>query len=173
VRTPELQEVIDAWSALEAGLDQEESDDRILGYVSMLRAIAEHGAASLDGLATTTGRSRERIGDFVRGLAAAGFEVDAEGNVVGAALTVTPTPHCFRVKGRDLFAWCALDSLFLPGLLDETAEVASSCPSSGEEIRLTVSPGGVEAYSPATAVLTVVIPQKLAAAGGTGPASPT
>ncbi len=168
-----LQAVIDAWSATNAGLAQAEIDERMLGYVAMLRAIFLRGAATSEELAAATGRSAERIAALFRGLAAAGVEVDADGNVVGAALTVRPTPHSFRVKDRDLYAWCALDALFLPGLLDETAEVESTCPTSGEEIRLTVSPECVEACHPATAVLTVVIPQTLGEAGGTGPTSPT
>lgn len=169
---PDLQRAIDAWSATE-GSDQEESDARILGYVSMLRAIAERGAMSPDEYAAATGRPPDQIAELFRSLASAGFQVDDGGNVVGAALTTRPTPHLFRVKDRDLYAWCALDALFLPGLLDETAEVASTCPVSGEEIRLTVSPEGVVEYLPSTGVLTVVIPQELGAPGGTGPASPT
>lgn len=168
-----LQRAIHAWSETNAGLAQAEIDERMLGYVAMLRAIFLRGAATSKELAAATGQSAERIVELFRGLAAAGVEVDFDGNVVGAALTVRPTPHSFRVKGRDLYAWCALDALFLPGLLDETAQVESTCPSSGEEIRLTVSPEGVETCHPTTAVLTVVIPQTLGEGGGIGPASPT
>lgn len=33
-----------------------------------------------------------------------------------------PMPHRFVMNGRILQAWCALDTLFLPKLLAETAE---------------------------------------------------
>ena len=70
------------------------------------------------------------------------MQFDETGNVVGAALTTLPTPH--RVSfggsfgdsfGGDLFAWCALDTLFIPGLLDQTADVESTCPVSNSPIR--------------------------------------
>ncbi len=115
----------------------------------------------------------ERVLELFQSLAASGMQLDADGNVVGAALIARPTPHRLRVQGRDLYAWCSLDTLFLPGLLDEAAEVRSTCPVSGEEIRLTITPDGVEAYSPESTVLSVVDPQALGADQGTGPASPT
>ncbi len=39
-----LQGAIDAWSATNAGLAQAEIDERMLGYVAMLRAIFLRGA---------------------------------------------------------------------------------------------------------------------------------
>ena len=112
----------------------------------------------------------ERADEIFRGLAATGVEFDADGNLVGAALSVKPTPHRFRVKGRDLYAWCALDALFLPGLLDASAEVESRCPTTGEKIRLTASPHGVGECTPPEAVLTVVVPGVSRPAGETGAA---
>jgi mercuric reductase len=100
-----------------------------------------------------------------------GLEFDDQGNLVGAALTLRPSPHRFRVAGRDLFAWCSLDTLFLPGLLGETAEVASTCPVTGETIRLRVAPERVEEYAPATMVLSVVLPGISCSTTRTGPAS--
>ena len=46
-----LQAVIDAWSATNAGLAQAEIDERMLGYVAMLRAIFLRGAATSEELA--------------------------------------------------------------------------------------------------------------------------
>jgi len=51
-----------------------------------------------------------------------GMESGDSGNIVGAALTTRETPHKVRLSGRDLYAWCALDTLFIPGLLGEDAE---------------------------------------------------
>jgi alkylmercury lyase len=87
-----------------------------------------------------------------------GGEVDDEGNLVGLALTLNPTPHRFRVNGKDLYAWCSLDALFLAGLLGAVAEVESTCPVTGQEIMLTVTPQGVAGYSPISTVLTIAIP---------------
>lgn len=78
--------------------------------------------------------------------------------MVGLALTLNPTPHRFIVKGSTLYTWCALDAIFLPGLLGETAVVESACLTSGETIRLSVTPDSVVTYSPSTAVLSIAVP---------------
>jgi alkylmercury lyase len=77
-----------------------------------------------------------------------GFEFDGAGNLAGAALTLNSTPHHFQVKGHDLFAWCALDTIFLTIFIGEPAFIKSKCPITGEMIELTVSPHGIETYSP-------------------------
>ncbi len=99
------------------------------------------------------------------------MEMDAEGNVVGAALTATRTPHAVRLGARELFAYCALDALFIPGLVGEPADVESTCPASGEAIRLRVSTDGACEYEPSGAVLSVLLPG--ASGIQVGPASPT
>jgi alkylmercury lyase len=168
-----LRELVDAWLAGEAALTQAERDRRILGFTALVQGIAARGAVTPAEFAERTGLPLEDSSGVLRALAAGGVELDEYGNLVGAALTTRPTPHHFQVRGRDLYAWCALDALFLPGLLDEAAEVRSSCPVSGEEIRLTVTPERVESCHPKSAVLSVVMPQERGPDRGTGPASPT
>jgi alkylmercury lyase len=170
---PSLKELIQAWSSVDAGLLQEEIDRRILGFTALVRAIAERGRATPSAFAAETGISPDEVPKLFRWLAAGGLQLDDEGNVVGAALSVRATPHRFHVRGRGLYAWCALDTLFLPGLLNETAEVQSTCPVSGEEIRLTIAPDGVESYSPEGTVLSVVVPQALGSDQKTGPEGST
>ena len=58
-----------------------------------------------------------------------------------------------------LHKMCALDSLFLPVMLQQTALVSSPCPTTGETIRLTITPEGVTSYQPASTVISIVIPQ--------------
>jgi len=80
--------------------------------------------------------------------------------VVGiAGLSQNQHPHRFTVDGIRLATWCAWDSLFLPVMLQQTAEVSSPCPSTGETIRLTITPEGVTSYQPVSAVISIVIPQ--------------
>ncbi len=84
---------------------------------------------------------------------------DDEKNVVGFwGLAVQETSHRLKVNGRQLYAWCAWDSLFIPELLGKTAEVESTCPISGEIISLTVGPTGVENFSPDGAVISFLSP---------------
>jgi alkylmercury lyase len=74
---------------------------------------------------------------------------DDEGRVVAlSGLSLTPTAHRFTVGGRDLYTWCAWDTLFLPAMLDQVATVRSRCPVTGTDVRLTVAPGGVVDLDP-------------------------
>ncbi len=162
-----------AWARSYEGLGQEEIDQRVLGFSALVQGIAEHGAVSPQEFAAELGIDASRAQELFEGLATVGVQVDPDGNVVGAALTAQPTPHRIEVAGKHLYAWCALDTLFLPGLLGEPAEVESKCPVSGETVRATVTPEGVKEIRPADAVLSVVLPGVGAAAAQTGPASPT
>ena len=84
---------------------------------------------------------------------------DDEKNVAGFwGLALGEMPHRFKVDGRQLYTWCAWDSLFIPELLGKTAEVESTCPISGEIISLTVSPTRVENVSPKSAKVSFLNP---------------
>ena len=43
-----------------------------------------------------------------------------------------------------MHTWCAWDTLFLPALLGETAEVRSTCPVTGSVVELVVAPDAVK-----------------------------
>lgn len=87
-------------------------------------------------------------------------ERDEDGPVVGiAGLSQNQHPHRFTVNGTRLATWCAWDSLFLPVMLQQTAEVSSRCPTTGETIRLTITPEGVTSKHPESAAISIVIPQ--------------
>jgi alkylmercury lyase len=80
---------------------------------------------------------------------------DSEGRLIGSALTLVPTPHRFRIMDKELYTWCAHDTIFLPGLLGMAAEVVSPDPLNGDLIKLVITPEGPETYSPKSAVLTI------------------
>lgn len=70
-------------------------------------------------------------------------------------LSLLPTSHSLEVDGHTLYAWCALDTLFLPELLGHPARVRSTCPETGEAISLTVDSAGVHDVAPEGAVMTL------------------
>jgi alkylmercury lyase len=79
--------------------------------------------------------------------------------VVGVwGLAVLETPHRLRVAGRDLFAFCAIDALYLPFLLGEDIDIASTCPATGTPITLTASREGLSTVAPAAAAVSLRIP---------------
>jgi alkylmercury lyase len=84
---------------------------------------------------------------------------DGEGRVLGfGGLAATPMHHRFEVDGRELWTWCAWDSLFIPEILRRTAHVASPDPETGEIVRLVVSPGEIKSVKPAKAVISFIRP---------------
>lgn len=85
---------------------------------------------------------------------------DEQRRIVGYwGLTIVPTRHRLRVDERDLYAWCAWDTLFLPALLGARAEVHSSCRATGAPVQLTVGPDALEAPVPADLALSFVLPE--------------
>ena len=86
--------------------------------------------------------------------------MDQSGNVVGWGLTLIPTLHRFQVNGHTFYTWCALDALTYPALLQVVASVESSCPVSGAPVTLSVTPTGVHDLTPASAIVSVVIPEQ-------------
>lgn len=126
----------------------------------VLDAIADGAPVSKTAFSTRTGLALDNVDRMFDRLAAFGAEFDDAGDLVGNILTQNTTPHRFKVSGRQLYAWCALDTLFLPGLLEQTAEVESTCPVTGVRIWLTVAPDRVENPHPADVTLSVVLPGK-------------
>jgi alkylmercury lyase len=68
------------------------------------------------------------------------LETDEQGRIVGSGLTLRPTPHRFALDGRQLYTWCALDTLILPVVLEQGATVESPGHGAGTTILLTVDP---------------------------------
>jgi len=85
-----------------------------------------------------------------------GAEFDKDGNIVGVGLTLVPTPHVYKANGRKLYTWCAVDALLFPVMLKHTAHIESADPISGDKMRVTVTPDGVEKVKPESAVVSWV-----------------
>ena len=85
-------------------------------------------------------------------------ERDATDQIVGAmGLSLSHHPHRLSVAGVSLSAWCALDTLFLPAMLELSATIESPSPVTHHPIRLRVSPERVEEVNPEAAVVSLVI----------------
>ena len=141
-----------------AGVRLETPPDTARLIVRTLRRLAEARPVSMEEVA-------ELASDLDKADEAVAFidqmsEKDGDGNVVGhLGLSLNDHPHQFEVNGRELRTWCAWDSLFLPALLGQTAHVVSKDPATGEEIRLRVTPAGVERTRPDEILVSVVFPQ--------------
>ena len=88
-------------------------------------------------------------------------EWDEQGRVVGLGLTLQLTPHRLELEGHTLFAWCALDALLFPVLLGRPASIKSPCRGTGEPVHIEVTPAGIEAVDPPSAVVSIVAARDL------------
>lgn len=151
-----LEQIIVAWQSTKER-EYQFPQQRALELI-LIRSLAEGNPVSPESLATAAGLSAEVVEKFFGSLQKSGADFDSLGNLAGLVLTLRPTPHAFKLNGIQLYAWCALDTLFLPGLIGRRADVVSTCPVTGEEIRLAVRPDGIESAQPDGVVLSTVVP---------------
>jgi alkylmercury lyase len=122
------------------------SDDGPLAR-ALLRELAQGKPVSAEALAVPVGRDEH---DVTATLARwPNVRRDHQGRVEAfGGLSLRATRHRLEVGGRRLYTWCAWDTLFLPALLNQEAQVESTCPITGCEVRLTVAPDRVLATHP-------------------------
>jgi alkylmercury lyase len=100
--------------------------------------------------------------ELARAVAGQDVEYDDRGRIVGWGLTSKPTPHKFTIDGKQLYTWCAPDTLIFPAVIGGTARIESPCRTTGRIIRLTVDPdAGITALEPSTAVVSIVDPDQV------------
>ena len=142
-----------------AGVRLEIQPDTARLVVRTLRRLADGHPVRMtevDELASDLQGAEEAV-DFIKQMT----EKDDDGNVVGlVGLSLNDHPHDFEVGGQDIHAWCAWDTLFLPQVLGETAHVVSKDPATGDEVRLKISPDGVERAQPDDVLVSIVIPDE-------------
>ncbi len=155
-KTPDIEQY---WEALEAALPRFAPGEQ-RAAVTLYRELAkgspvsaEQFAAALDVPVATAENllARDSIRSFIY--------PDEDGRVLGfGGLAAAPMPHKFDLDGRTLWTWCAWDSLFIPEILGEQAEVESRDPETGATIRLTVAPDGVRSQEPETTFVSFIAP---------------
>jgi alkylmercury lyase len=119
----------------------------------LMRLLLDGEPVSVQRFASSAGIPREKAREVFVRLRSWGAEFDEEGNVVGAGLTLVPTPHRYEVDGHRFYTWCALDAIVFPLVFSHTATIASPDPVSDETIWLTIGPLGVESCEPEHAVV--------------------
>ena len=88
---------------------------------------------------------------------------DDAGRVAGFwGLAIAPLDPEYRLQsaGKTSYAWCALDTLFIPPLLGETVTVRASDPVNGQPVSLVVDGNGAHDVTPPGAVVSMVIPDR-------------
>ena len=130
--------------------------DRSRLFVRVIRTLARGRPLSdgeVEGLIADVGLSQDDAHTFLEQWT----ERDADGNVVGLSITLKETPHRYTTNGKPVFAWCALDTLTFPRILDGTGHVESRSPVTGETTTLDVTPEGIASANPASTVISVPV----------------
>jgi alkylmercury lyase len=151
----DLDQLANAIAAALPDLDQ--AGERLA--IALYRQLATGRPATVAGLAGATGLTEQAVADMVGGWPT--VFTDSQGRVTsfwGLAVGELTPAHRFEAGGRVLYAWCAWDTLFLPGRLGQAGHVTSTCPVTGELIELTVTPGGVTRTSHPKAVVSFLRP---------------
>jgi alkylmercury lyase len=104
----------------------------------IIRLIARGRPVPVDQIATESGSPVGEVERILR--RAAGTDWDDDGRLVGLGLTLRPTAHRFTIGGRRLYTWCATDPLLFASILDLPALVESTCPATGQAIRIELDP---------------------------------
>ena len=135
--------------------------ERMAYFLPLIRLLAGGHRVSREQLAAALERPVAEVTEVLRQ-----FEdivSDEDGRIVGAGLSLLPTPYRFKVNGHVLYTWCALDTLIFPVWLGRSAQVSSACPATGQPIHLRVSPERLEHFDPPSGVLSLLIADGLAA----------
>ncbi len=123
------------------------------GIVTLYRLLTEGQPVSPAHLAGALGLSESHVRDVLERWQSFVY-YDRDGSVIAfGGLALQEMPHRLEVDGRTLYAWCAVDSLFIPAILGKTARIESPDPLTKEKISLVVGPTGVSELTPASAVV--------------------
>jgi alkylmercury lyase len=144
-----LQEIARAEAAAFRGTDPV----LVRSIFQLMRLLLDGEPVSAERFAASAEMSGAEAREVFDDLRSWGAEFDEVGHFVGAGLTLVPTPHRYAVDGRQFYTWCAGDAILFPLVLGHTATIASPDPVSGEPVRLTISPQGVERCAPESAVV--------------------
>jgi alkylmercury lyase len=142
----DLQELADTLNAVFDG-----SRNLFAHWFTLQKLLLEGQPVSPERIAASLQISQDEVNALLRGV-----EVDKAGNVVGAGLSVVPTPHSYQINGRQFYVWCAGDAITFPIFHKTSAVIESPDPISGEKVQLIGTPEGARDVEPSTAVVSWV-----------------
>lgn len=124
---------------------------------AFLSSLAQGQPATAEALAAQTGYTLELVQRTFDQMKIDCYEFNSEGALIGAALTLNATRHHIYINDYHLYAWCAIDTLFLPAQIGQNAIIQSTCPVTSKTIHLEVSPEGIQSVSPDGIAISVVV----------------
>jgi alkylmercury lyase len=138
------------WKALATDVTDEERAVRRAAFHTLLAGEPTDRSH----LVSVTGLDPLKVNALLDGLARRGLIVvePDSGLVVGSCgLSTVPTDHRLRIRGRELFTWCAEDAVGIPAALNEDASVSSSCRVCAVGVNIDMVGGLVDHAEPSDA----------------------
>ncbi len=132
-------------------------DQRIV--LSIRRLIAKGAPVGIDAIAAASNVSPGEVEAKLSSWP--GVYRDDKGQVVGfwgQAIEGLDPEYRLVAGGQTTYAWCALDTLFIPPLLGGTVRVEATDPVTGDSVSLVVDGDGARNVQPAGAVVSMVVP---------------
>lgn len=127
--------------------------------VEIYRALLRGQPIPIAELVAQTGWAAERLTERLSSWP--GVYRDDAGRLVGfMGVATDEMTHQVEVDGSHSWAWCAFDPLFILPLVGRTGRVTSRCPVTGELISLSVAPDAIADLSPATAMVSFLLPDQ-------------
>src|SRR5882724_1155378 len=100
----------------------------------LARLLAGGEPVSVQQVATAGGWTPEQVQAALDRHPRVDFEED--GRIAGFGLTLHPTPHSFTFDAQTVYGFCASDALEFPVLLNRPGVAESTCPATGQPIRV-------------------------------------
>lgn len=151
-----LNKVGEAIKAAMPALDKADQQVAAAVYRLMSRGAPVETTAVADSVGGITADSvNERLNSWP------GVFRDDSGRVVGFwghAIDKLDPEYRLIADGNTTYAWCALDTLFIPGIIGKVVRVEASDPISREAVSVLVDGDGVREVTPAGALVSMAIP---------------
>jgi alkylmercury lyase len=156
---PDLEQIFAPLSAADLQLDEGQQ----IVALGLYRELAKGVPVRRQQLASALDVPDREVNEVLESdaLSCLTFHDDQEAIVGFGGLAVVEMAHKFIVNNQTLYTWCAWDSLFIPELLDTTAQVESTCPETKLPVRLRVAPDGVDMVEPLETVVSFLLPDEL------------
>ena len=156
---PDLEQIFAPLSAADLQLDEGQQ----IVALGLYRELAKGIPVRRQQLASALDVPDREVNEVLEGdaLSCLTFHDEQQAIIGFGGLAVVDMAHKFIVNGRRLYTWCAWDALFIPELLDTTAEVESICPETRSTVRLRVAADGVKAVEPTGTVVSFLLPDAL------------
>jgi alkylmercury lyase len=135
--------------------------DRLCGThehvcVALIRHLAAGQPVSTAHLAADIAMDEPAVSAVLQQMSDVAY--DGDGQIVGFGLSLVPTAHQFTINSQTLYTWCALDTFLYTALLAQPSQVVSRCPVTARQITLTMTPERIIDLSPASSVISLVVP---------------